>query len=112
MKGLPAAALASLLIICSSSYQASAQTSSETTAECGRTIEADIVAIDHSFRLGAEDAAYIAREFDDRFTVGDLLNLENRHIYLKLMIDGQPSKPFSAASCPASEIEVPRWRST
>jgi type IV secretory pathway TraG/TraD family ATPase VirD4 len=49
-----------------------------------------------SFRLGAEDAGYIAREFEGRFKVSDLLNLENRHIYLKLMIDGQPSRPFSA----------------
>lgn len=51
-----------------------------------------------SFRLGAEDAGYISREFNERFEVGDLLNLENRHIYLKLMIDGQPSKPFSATT--------------
>jgi hypothetical protein len=51
-----------------------------------------------SFRLGAEDAGYISREFDGRFEVSDLLNLENRHIYLKLMIDGHPSKPFSATT--------------
>lgn len=51
-----------------------------------------------SFRLGAEDAGYISRELNERFTVGDLLNLENRHIYLKLMIDGQPSQPFSATT--------------
>ncbi|MDP3163511.1 MAG: hypothetical protein Q8N31_26150 [Reyranella sp.] len=49
-----------------------------------------------SFRLGAEDAGYISRAFDSRFEVGDLLNLENQHIYLKLLIDGQPSQPFSA----------------
>lgn len=53
-----------------------------------------------SFRLGAEDAGYIIREFDNRFEVGDLLNLENHHIYLKLMIDGQPSKAFSAVTLP------------
>jgi hypothetical protein len=53
-----------------------------------------------SFRLGAEDAGYITREFDNRFEVGDLLNLENHHIYLKLMIDGQPSKAFSAVTLP------------
>ena len=51
-----------------------------------------------SFRLGAEDASYVSREFDGRFEVGDLLNLENQHIYLKLMIDGQPSKAFSATT--------------
>ena len=55
-----------------------------------------------SFRLGAEDAGYVSREFDERFEVGDLLNLENRHIYLKLMIDGQPSQPFSATTLQTS----------
>jgi len=51
-----------------------------------------------SFRLGAEDAGYISREFEGRFEASDLLSLENRHIYLKLMIDGQPSRPFSACT--------------
>lgn len=49
-----------------------------------------------SFRLGAEDAPYIEREFGAPFGTADLLSLENLHMYLKLMIDGQPSKPFSA----------------
>ncbi|TAJ36867.1 MAG: type IV secretory system conjugative DNA transfer family protein [Reyranella sp.] len=51
-----------------------------------------------SFRLGAEDAAYIEREFGGRFEARDLLNLENLHMYVKLMIDGQPSKAFSATT--------------
>ena len=51
-----------------------------------------------SFRLGGEDAPYVAREFQDRFDELDLLRLENHHIYLKLMIDGMPSKPFSAVT--------------
>lgn len=49
-----------------------------------------------SFRLGAEDAPYIERELAGRFGTSDLLGLENLHMYVKLMIDGQPSKPFSA----------------
>jgi type IV secretory pathway TraG/TraD family ATPase VirD4 len=53
-----------------------------------------------SFRLGAEDAAYVAREFEGTFEQLDLLRLENHHIYLKLMIDGMPSKPFSATTLP------------
>jgi hypothetical protein len=51
-----------------------------------------------AFRVGAEDAAYLAREFQPTFGVLDLLNLPNRHIYLKLMIDGAPSAPFSATT--------------
>jgi energy-coupling factor transporter ATP-binding protein EcfA2 len=49
-----------------------------------------------SFRIGAEDALYLAREFQPIFGVEDLLSLPNRHIYLKLMIDGAPCAPFSA----------------
>jgi len=51
-----------------------------------------------SFRVGAEDAATMSREFEPVFTAIDLLNLPNRHIYLKLMIDGAPSMPFSATT--------------
>jgi hypothetical protein len=51
-----------------------------------------------SFRLGASDAGFIAREFEPIFAPVDLLNLPNRDIYLKLMIDGAPSKPFSATT--------------
>ncbi|MEM8971881.1 MAG: type IV secretion system DNA-binding domain-containing protein [Pseudomonadota bacterium] len=49
-----------------------------------------------SFRLGASDAWFIAREFEPVFSHVDLLNLPNRDVYVKLMIDGAPSKPFSA----------------
>ena len=53
-----------------------------------------------SFRVGAEDAPYLAREFNEVFDETDLLQLPNHHIYLKLMIDGMPSVPFSAVTLP------------
>ena len=53
-----------------------------------------------SFRVGAEDAPYLVREFHEKFEEDDLLQLENHHIYLKLMIDGMPSRPFSAVTLP------------
>ena len=49
-----------------------------------------------SFRVGPEDAGILASEFQPRFEVLDLISLANRDIYLKLMIDGTPSRPFSA----------------
>lgn len=49
-----------------------------------------------SFRVGPEDAAVMAKEFQPTFDVLDLINLPNRHFYLKLMIEGAPSRPFSA----------------
>jgi type IV secretory pathway TraG/TraD family ATPase VirD4 len=49
-----------------------------------------------SFRVGAEDAPYLSREFTDVFDETDLVQLPNYRVYLKLMIDGTPSMPFSA----------------
>ena len=49
-----------------------------------------------SFRLGVVDARYMAKEFYPKFDFDDIANLPNYKIYLKLMIDGSPSKPFSA----------------
>jgi type IV secretory pathway TraG/TraD family ATPase VirD4 len=53
-----------------------------------------------SFRVGAEDADILAREFHPVFNKDDLVNLPNYHIYLKLMIDGATSRPFSAIALP------------
>jgi hypothetical protein len=57
-----------------------------------------------SFRLGAEDAKFLAKEFSPIFDESDLLNLPNYHIYLKLMIDGATSHAFSATTFPPVEI--------
>lgn len=53
-----------------------------------------------SFRVGAEDAHVMARQFEPAFELIDLMNLPNRHFYLRLMIDGAPSTPFSAVTIP------------
>ena len=53
-----------------------------------------------SFRIGARDAEYLAKEFYPVFRVEDFVNLPTYHIYLKLMIDGVTSKPFSAETLP------------
>jgi hypothetical protein len=56
-----------------------------------------------SFRVGVEDASYLVREFQPKFEELDLLQVPNYRIYPKLMIDGMPSKPFSAITLdPAS----------
>ncbi len=61
-----------------------------------------------SFRLGPEDAAFIAREFEPLAGHLDLLNLPNHQIYIKLMVDGAPSKPFSATTVlPSSSLLRP-----
>ena len=48
------------------------------------------------FRVGAEDAEFLEREFMPEFLATDLVNLGKYNIYLKLMVEGMASRPFSA----------------
>jgi len=57
-----------------------------------------------SFRLGQSDANYMAKEFFPVFESADFTNLENYDIYLKLMINGKPSIPFSATTISFKDI--------
>ncbi len=49
-----------------------------------------------SFRVGIEDAKILSKEMYPVFKLEDFINIPNYSIYIKLMIDGIPSKPFSA----------------
>lgn len=51
-----------------------------------------------SFRVGALDAELLEKEFAPTFTAEDMVNLGIYQIYLKLMIDGVSSQPFSATT--------------
>ena len=53
-----------------------------------------------SWRVGAEDAEELAKEFTPQFTEIDLVNLAKYDVYMKLMIDGIASQPFSATNLP------------
>jgi len=48
------------------------------------------------FRVGATDAEELVKEFTPTFTEEDLVSLPKYEMYLKLMIDGIASDPFSA----------------
>jgi CxxC-x17-CxxC domain-containing protein len=52
------------------------------------------------FRVGSDDAEFLEKEFDPEFTPQDIVNLPNYKVYLKLMIDGVTSRPFSAKTLP------------
>ena len=52
------------------------------------------------FRVGAFDAEVLEKEFAPKFTSEDIVNLGIFQIYLKLMIDGVSSQPFSATTMP------------
>lgn len=53
-----------------------------------------------SFRVGAGDAETLVKEFSPYFTEEDFVNLPKFFIYLKLMIDGVASNPFSSKTLP------------
>ena len=53
-----------------------------------------------SFRIGASDALVLKTEFHPVFNEIDLVNLPSYSIYLKLLIDGTTSQPFSAITLP------------
>ena len=48
------------------------------------------------FRVGATDAEIFEKEFAPTFIMDDIVNLSAHQIYLRLMIDGVGSQPFSA----------------
>lgn len=55
------------------------------------------------FRVGAADGDFLEKEFMPEFYLNDLVNLPKYNIYLKLMIDGVSSRPFSALTLPPFE---------
>lgn len=60
-----------------------------------------------TFRVGAYDAEILEKEFAPYFLAEDIVALQKYQMYLKLMIDGVTSAPFSAsgmAPIPRSEI--------
>ncbi len=52
------------------------------------------------FRVGADDAEFLEKEFEPTYLLTDLVNLAKYNIYLKLMINGVSSNPFSATTLP------------
>lgn len=59
-----------------------------------------------SFRVGAADAEALENEFTPEFMMNDLIGLPNHHIYIKLMVDGVTSRPFSAVTMPPLKFET------
>ena len=58
-----------------------------------------------SFRVGAIDAEFLESQFAPEVMAIDLVNLPNYNIYLKLLVDGISSRPFSAITLPPIPLE-------
>lgn len=61
------------------------------------------------FRVGATDAEIFEKEFAPQFTAEDIVNLGIFQIYMRLMIDGVGSKPFSAVTMEPIPFPVERF---
>lgn len=56
-----------------------------------------------SFRVGGADAAFLAREFAPTFSAEDFTALPRYHTYIRLLVDGEVTHPFSAITLPPLE---------
>jgi len=53
-----------------------------------------------SFRIGAEDAEKLEKQFEPGFSRFDLVNLDNRTMIVKMLINGKISTPFKINTLP------------
>jgi len=53
-----------------------------------------------AFRIGAEDAEFLEKQFEPGFTRFDLVNLDNFNLVLKMMLNNKISTPFKMQTYP------------
>ena len=53
-----------------------------------------------AFRVGAEDAEYLEKQFSPVFSAKDIMNIDNRNAVVKLLISGKPTKAFNIKTLP------------
>jgi DNA helicase HerA-like ATPase len=61
-----------------------------------------------SFQVGAQDAETLGREFGEELPPRDLLSLPKHRAYIRALIDGHPSRPFSMVTLPPGRPLDPR----
>lgn len=54
------------------------------------------------FRVGAQDAEFLMKQFEPVFDANDLMNIDNMNAYTKILIHGETSKPFNIRIPPTS----------
>jgi hypothetical protein len=53
-----------------------------------------------SFRVGAEDAEFLQKQFEPVFDANDLMNVDNHNCFMKLLIASQVASPFNMKTYP------------
>jgi hypothetical protein len=59
-----------------------------------------------SFRVGADDAEFLEKQFSPEFSKYDLLNLDNFELLIKMMINNKLSSPFKMKTLPGIKGSV------
>jgi hypothetical protein len=59
-----------------------------------------------SYQVGFDDAEYLSGQFGEEAMPNDLVNLSKFTAYMRLLIDGMPSKTFSLATNPPVQFEA------
>ena len=54
-----------------------------------------------SFRVGAQDAEFLVKQFTPVFSENDLINIDNFNAYVKILVNGQTAKPFNIKTYPS-----------
>jgi hypothetical protein len=52
------------------------------------------------FRVGPEDADFMAKQFAPVFSAQEIINLENRRAHVRLLVRGVPMRPFTIETLP------------
>ncbi len=63
-----------------------------------------------SFQVGSDDAEPLSLQFEEMVSPKDILSLPKYHAYLRLMIAGIPSKPFSVSTLPPPDFKQDEGR--
>lgn len=54
-----------------------------------------------AYRVGAEDAEYLEKQFSPEFTAKDIMNTDNYNALVKMLVNGRPAKAFNMRAEPS-----------
>ncbi len=58
-----------------------------------------------AFRVGAEDGEFLEKQFSPNFNQSDLINIDNRNCYVRMLINGQTAPAFTMKTLPGPKSD-------
>lgn len=53
-----------------------------------------------AFRIGADDAKFLEKQFAPVFSANDLINVDNHNAFIRMLLLGKPARPFTIETLP------------